>query len=344
MMMEVVVANGSAPPHHHHQNQSESQHQQQMHQMIVGIGENNSSGGEGEEQELCAATSNSIGSRAAGGGGAGAPKKRAETWVQEETRSLIGFRREVDGLFNTSKSNRHLWDQISAKMREKGFDRSPPPCVRTSGGTCSRSSRRLVTKSKSAVARPRCRITRTSRTCSEIEPTTTTTLLLLMLLLLLPLPIRAPLLPSSNLLFASVTRVLKIQAFHLDLWKLPTDQHSIWKGSWIMMATLLLLLQPIQLQLVGFLLGIGERVLEMEGGPLFLLWKDYNCQVGEYTRRIGIDGTADAIKEAIKSAFRIRTKRAFWLEDEDQVVRSLDRDMPLGNYTLHLDEGIAFLE
>lgn len=30
-----------------------------------------------------------------------------------------------------------------------------------------------------------------------------------------------------------------------------------------MMATLLLLLQPIQLQLVGFLLGIGERVLEM---------------------------------------------------------------------------------
>lgn len=64
-------------------------------------------------------------------------------------------------------------------------------------------------------------------------------------------------------------------------------------------------------------------------------------KLGEYnTRRIGIDGTADAIKEAIKSAFRIRTKRAFWLEDEYQVVRSLDRDMPLGNYTLHLDEGI----
>lgn len=64
---------------------------------------------------------------------------------------------------------------------------------------------------------------------------------------------------------------------------------------------------------------------------------------GDYTRRIGIDGTADAIKEAIKSAFRLRTKRAFWLEDEDQIVRSLDRDMPLGNYTLHLDEGIGFV-
>lgn len=64
---------------------------------------------------------------------------------------------------------------------------------------------------------------------------------------------------------------------------------------------------------------------------------------GDYTRRIGIDGSADAIKEAIKSAFRLRTKRAFWLEDEDQIVRSLDRDMPLGSYTLHLDEGICFV-
>lgn len=58
-----------------------------------------------------------------------APKKRAETWVQEETRSLIAFRREMDCLFNTSKSNKHLWEQISAKMREKGFDRSPTMCT-----------------------------------------------------------------------------------------------------------------------------------------------------------------------------------------------------------------------
>ncbi|KAF7813634.1 trihelix transcription factor GT-1-like isoform X2 [Senna tora] len=62
---------------------------------------------------------------------------------------------------------------------------------------------------------------------------------------------------------------------------------------------------------------------------------------GDYTRRIGIDGTAEAIKEAIRAAFRLRTKRLFWLEDEDQIIRSLDRDMPLGNYTLHLDEGMA---
>ncbi|KAJ6771531.1 hypothetical protein OIU74_017883 [Salix koriyanagi] len=66
-----------------------------------------------------------------------------------------------------------------------------------------------------------------------------------------------------------------------------------------------------------------------------------SVKYGDYTRRIGVDGTADAIKEAIKSAFRLRSKRAFWLEDEDQIIRSLDRDMPLGNYTLHLDEGLA---
>ena len=58
-----------------------------------------------------------------------------------------------------------------------------------------------------------------------------------------------------------------------------------------------------------------------------------------YTKRIVIDGTSEAIKEAIKSAFGLRTRRAFWLEDEDEVVLTLDRDMPIGTYTLHLDDG-----
>lgn len=80
--------------HHHHQ------------PMILG---DNSSGGDDDNPK--------------------APKRRAETWVQEETRALINFRRETDSLFNTSKSNKHLWDQISAKMREKGFDRSPTMCT-----------------------------------------------------------------------------------------------------------------------------------------------------------------------------------------------------------------------
>lgn len=58
-----------------------------------------------------------------------APKKRAETWAQEESRALIFLRKEIDFLFNTSKSNKHLWENISLKMREKGFDRSPTMCT-----------------------------------------------------------------------------------------------------------------------------------------------------------------------------------------------------------------------
>jgi hypothetical protein len=35
----------------------------------------------------------------------------------------------MDDHFNTSKSNKHLWEAISAKMREQGFDRSPSMCT-----------------------------------------------------------------------------------------------------------------------------------------------------------------------------------------------------------------------
>lgn len=90
-------------PHNHQQ-----QHQQQ--QLMI-MAENNNNTSSGEDHELRA------------------PKKRAETWVQEETRILISLRREVDRFFNTSKSNKHLWEQISSKMRDKGFDRSPTMCT-----------------------------------------------------------------------------------------------------------------------------------------------------------------------------------------------------------------------
>lgn len=92
-MMIEVTSNGDLPPQQH-----------QHHQIILGDSS-------GEDHEIKA------------------PKKRAETWVQDETRSLIALRREMDSLFNTSKSNKHLWQQISTKMREKGFDRSPTMCT-----------------------------------------------------------------------------------------------------------------------------------------------------------------------------------------------------------------------
>ena len=69
-------------------------------------------------------------SRAAAAAAAGsAPKRRAETWVREETLCLIALRREMDAHFNTSKSNKHLWEAISARMRDQGFDRSPTMCT-----------------------------------------------------------------------------------------------------------------------------------------------------------------------------------------------------------------------
>lgn len=35
----------------------------------------------------------------------------------------------MDVLFNTSKSNKHLWEQIAQKMKGRGFDRSPTMCT-----------------------------------------------------------------------------------------------------------------------------------------------------------------------------------------------------------------------
>lgn len=78
----------------------------------------------------------------------------------------------------------------------------------------------------------------------------------------------------------------------------------------------------------------GDRHMSYEGKVIFV-------KCGDTVRRIGVDGTAEAIKAAVKSAFGLRTKRAFWLEDEYGVVRSLDREMPAGPYLLHLDEGLT---
>ncbi|KAF2556253.1 hypothetical protein F2Q68_00013313, partial [Brassica cretica] len=101
-----MIIDGDLQPHnqnHHHHNQHHHNHLQPQQILL------RESSGEDHEVK--------------------APKKRAETWVQDETRSLIMFRRGMDGLFNTSKSNKHLWEEISAKMREKGFDRSPTMCT-----------------------------------------------------------------------------------------------------------------------------------------------------------------------------------------------------------------------
>ncbi|CAN1152384.1 Trihelix transcription factor GT-1 [Linum perenne] len=245
-----------------------------------------------------------------------APKKRAETWVQDETRSLIAMRREMDGLFNTSKSNKHLWEQISLKMREKGFDRSPTMCTDK--------WRNLLKEFK--------KVKHQEKGSAKMS------------------------------YYKEIDEILKergkSQQHQQNQYKCPTPTSKV--DSFMQFAEKASGRPTLNL----------ERRLDHDGHPLAITaadavaasgvppwnWREtpasgaesqsyggrvISVKYGDYLRRIGIDGTADAIKEAIRSAFRLRTKRAFWLEDEDQVVRSLDREMPLGNYTLHLDEGLA---
>ncbi|XP_010912857.1 trihelix transcription factor GT-1 isoform X2 [Elaeis guineensis] len=211
-----------------------------------------------------------------------APKKRAETWVQEETRSLISLRREMDALFNTSKSNKHLWEQISAKMRDKGFDRSPTMCTDK--------WRNLLKEFKKAKHQAKGSGAAKISYYKELDEM---------------LKER-----SKNAAYKSPP-ASKVDPYLQFSDKGPEDA-SISYGS----------------------VEGGDNHASYGGRVISIKW-------GDYTRKIGIDGSTEAIKDAIKSAFGLRTRRAFWLEDEDEVVRSLDRDMPLGTYTLHLDDGIT---
>ncbi|KAJ6898378.1 hypothetical protein NC652_025021 [Populus alba x Populus x berolinensis] len=345
MIMEVVSSNGDLPPHHLPTTTNTN-----PHQMILG----DSSGDDNHEVK--------------------APKKRAETWVQDETRSLIGLRREMDGLFNTSKSNKHLWEQISAKMREKGFDRSPTMCTDK--------WRNLLKEFKKAKHKDRGSGSAKMSYYKEIDeilrernknpqyksPIPSKVDSYMQFADKVPTAIKIPdpyftTYTELNLMAESLwlMQALKIQAYHLDPWKC----HFAFARTELYLYTLVFTKEGSPRPTLNL-----ERRLDHDGHPLAITaadavaasgvppwnWREtpgngaenqsyggrvISVKYGDYTRRIGVDGTADAIKEAIKSAFRLRSKRAFWLEDEDQIIRSLDREMPPGNYTLHLDEGLA---
>ncbi|KAM5568110.1 trihelix transcription factor GT-1-like [Rosa sericea] len=295
MMIEVVPNEDVSQTHHRN-------HQQ--HQLLL-LGD---SSGSGEDHE------------------AKPQKKRAETWVQDETRSLIALRREMDSMFNTSKSNKHLWEQISAKMREKGFDRNPNMCTdkwrnllkefkkaKHNHDRGSGSAKMSYYKEIEEILKER------NKNAQYKSPT-------------------PPKVDSFMQFSDKGMEDTNISFAHVEANGRPT------------------LNLETGLDHDGHPLAITAADAVAANGVAPWNWREtpenggenqsYGGRVivvtwGDYTRRIGIDGSADAIKEAIKSAFRLRTKRAFWLEDEDQIVRSLDRDMPLGNYTLHLDEGLA---
>ncbi|KAE9601097.1 hypothetical protein Lal_00024107 [Lupinus albus] len=257
-----------------------------------------------------------------------APKKRAETWVQDETRTLIALRRERDILFNTSKSNKHLWDQISSKMRVKGFDRSPTMCTdkwrnllkefkkvkhqdRRKNGSSPKMS---YYKEIEDILKERGKTVQYKTPCCNHKVDSF-------------MPFLDKGMEDTSISFGPVeatgrpTLSLERRLDHDGYPLAMTEADAVGANGvppWNWRET------P----------GTGEEGESSFGRVISVKW-------GDYTRRIGIDGAAEAIKEAIRAAFRLRTKRAFWLEDEDRVIRSIDRDMPLGSYTLHLDEGMA---
>ncbi|XP_024994340.1 trihelix transcription factor GT-4-like isoform X2 [Cynara cardunculus var. scolymus] len=257
-------------------------------------------------------------------------KKRAETWVKEETRTLIILRHEIDSLFNTSKSNKHLWDQISFKMREKGFDRSPTMCTdkwrnllkefkkakqHENGGNhngYSANSKMQFYKEVEEIIRDRnknCKVDSFMHFSDKgVEDTSIAF---------------GPVEGMSNFSSTNDAR----GALNLER-RLDQEGHPLAITAADTMAATGV--SPWNWRETP---GNGDQNNSYGGRVI-------SVKLGDYTRRIGIDGSSEAIKETIKSAFRLRTNRAFWLEDVDNIVRTLDRDMPLGNYSLHVDEGL----
>ncbi|KAK7246941.1 hypothetical protein RIF29_41814 [Crotalaria pallida] len=319
-----------------------------------------------------------------------APKKRAETWVQDETRTLIALRRETDALFNTSKSNKHLWAQISAKMRSKGFDRSPTMCTdkwrnllkefkkakhhdkRGSGSGAKMNYYKeieeiLRERGKKPSSSVQHHYNKSPNPASNNNNNNNHKIDSFMQFVDKGME-------DTNISFGPVEgsdtddsaleqgELRFISCSVLPVVGIMTD-HDL---NHVILMNLTTPLEPS----TGRPTLKLERSLDHDGHPLALTaadavgangvppwnWREtpangeedqsscgrvISVKWGDYTRRVGIDGAPEAIKEAIKAAFRLRTKRAFWLEDEDQIVRAIDRDMPLGCYTLHLDEGLA---
>ncbi|CAM8973314.1 unnamed protein product [Rhodiola kirilowii] len=69
-----------------------------------------------------------------GGGGGGtntsmeASDSRFPQWSMQETKEFLMIRAELDQTFMETKRNKLLWEVISTKMREKGFNRSAEQC------------------------------------------------------------------------------------------------------------------------------------------------------------------------------------------------------------------------
>lgn len=53
---------------------------------------------------------------------------RFPQWSMQETRDFLMIRAELDPTFMETKRNKLLWELISTKMKEKGYNRSAEQC------------------------------------------------------------------------------------------------------------------------------------------------------------------------------------------------------------------------
>lgn len=55
-------------------------------------------------------------------------RDRFPQWTHAETKEFLGIRAELDPSFMETKRNKPLWQAISARLEQKGFNRTPEQC------------------------------------------------------------------------------------------------------------------------------------------------------------------------------------------------------------------------
>lgn len=233
-------------------------------------------------------------------------RKEAEAWFLAEIQSLIDFRRQLDTQFNTSELNKDLWQHIAAKMKERGFNWSPSLCSERWGDLLTDYYDMKRQSGEGGIANVSYDEMVDYFTCGMES-----------------LVQKEPLIPEDHPA-STFSKTGNEQAVVNLPRSFDQDQHlsdinendavvanDVSAGHWT-----------------------GAHFVSHAGRAITVKW-------GDCIKRIGIDGSPAAIKEVIKSAFGLRTTRSFWLEDDSGILRSIDKDMPLGSYTLHLDEGLT---
>ncbi|KAM6550628.1 hypothetical protein CsatB_000436 [Cannabis sativa] len=96
--------------HHHHQQQ-----QQQFHHLLPQQLQQNSNNNNNNNSNNNSSVSLDV-------------TDRFPQWSLQETKELLIIRAEFDQTFMETKRNKLLWEVISNRMKEKGFNRSPEQC------------------------------------------------------------------------------------------------------------------------------------------------------------------------------------------------------------------------